>query len=154
MLELLSAYSVTEILVFLVFIAAAIKGVASFFEWAGARVHTTGEIKRRERERRLQERLSSGDRTMNQLKQEQSLILQTLQEIKESISLLTESDKDDIKACITEKHHFFKRQGWIDDYSLDCLERRFAHYQQEGGNSFVHTLMDEIRLLPKQSPQE
>lgn len=154
MLELLSAYSITEILVFLVFIATAIKGVTSFFEWAGARIHTTREIECREKERQLQKRLSLGAETMSQLKQEQSLILQALQEIKESISLLTESDKDDIKAYIIEKHHFFKRQGWIDDYSLDCLERRFAHYQQEGGNSFVHTLMDEIRLLPKQSPQE
>ena len=42
-----------------------------------------------------------------------------------------------------------KRQ--IDDYSLDCLEKRYTHYVEEGGNSFIHDLMEDIRALPKTS---
>ena len=38
----------------------------------------------------------------------------------------------------------------IDDFSLDCIEKRFAHYQDEGGNSFIAALMAEIRALPKE----
>jgi len=34
MLELLAAYSVEEILVFIVMLAVAIKGVVSFIDWA------------------------------------------------------------------------------------------------------------------------
>lgn len=44
--------------------------------------------------------------------------------------------------------------GWIDDYSMECLERRFLIYQHEHGNSFVEGLMDEIRALPKQPPEQ
>ena len=39
-------------------------------------------------------------------------------------------------------------QEWIDDYSLDCIERRYKHYIDEGGNSFIGQLMIEIRKLP------
>lgn len=56
---------------------------------------------------------------------------------------------------VTERHHFFVyEQGWIDDYSMECLERRFLIYQHEHGNSFVEGLMDEIRALPKQPPEQ
>jgi hypothetical protein len=65
--------------------------------------------------------------------------------------MLIDSDKDDIKAFITREHHYFCYQkGWVDDYSLDCVERRYAHYEQEGGNSFVEDLMKDLRKLPKQ----
>ena len=66
-------------------------------------------------------------------------VLNTLQD---SINLLIESDKDDIKQSITKDHHYFCYQlKSIDDYSLDCIEKRFSHYEEEGGNSFVQVLM-------------
>lgn len=68
--------------------------------------------------------------------------------------MLIDSDKDDIKSYITREHHYFCYQvGWIDDFSLDCLERRYQHYEDEGGNSFIAGFMNELRTLPKQPPQ-
>ena len=68
------------------------------------------------------------------------------------MSILLASDKDDIKSWITEKHHYFcYEKKVIDDYSLDCIEKRYQHYVDEGGNSYVATLMREIRALPKVS---
>ena len=80
--------------------------------------------------------------------------------MKDSIDILTTqvhnlilSDRDDIKAFITRQHHYFVYQkGWIDDYSLDCIQRRYSHYIEEGGNSFIEGLMREIRKLPKKHP--
>lgn len=77
-----------------------------------------------------------------------------VQTVKQSIELLIESDKNDIKAWITEKHHYFMRQGWIDDYSLDCIERRFKCYRREGGNSYVEELVNEIRKLQHFPPDK
>ena len=63
---------------------------------------------------------------------------------------LTESDKDDIKAFITREYHYFVEQiGWIDDYSMDCLEKRYAHYVAYRGNTFVGELMKALRALPR-----
>ena len=68
--------------------------------------------------------------------------------------MLIDSDKDAIKSYITQKHHFFcYEQGWIDDFSLDCIERRYQHYKEEGGNTFIDGFMGQLRQLPKGSPQ-
>ena len=67
--------------------------------------------------------------------------------------MLIESDRDDIKSFITREHHRFCYQvGWIDDFSLDCIEKRYKHYKNEGGNTFIDGFMEELRALPKSSP--
>ena len=71
------------------------------------------------------------------------------------VVVFIESDKDDIKSWITEKHHFYcYERKWIDDYSMDCIEKRYGHYKDEGGNSFIEELMNELRSLPKTPPQQ
>lgn len=75
-----------------------------------------------------------------------------LTEIYKLVHILIESDKDDIKAWITQQHHYFCYQlGHIDDFSLDCIEKRYDHYKEENGNSFVSDLMNDIRALPRVS---
>ena len=35
---------------------------------------------------------------------------------------------------------------------MECIEKRFAIYEKEHGNSFVKGLMYELRALPKRPP--
>lgn len=72
--------------------------------------------------------------------------------VAKDVDLLIQSDKDDIKGWIVERHHHFMKQGWVDTFSLDVLEKRYKHYKKEGGNSFITDLMNEIRALPKTPP--
>lgn len=74
--------------------------------------------------------------------------------IKQSVDLLVESDKDDIRAWITDKYHHFMELGYIDDFTLDCMERRFKSYKQEGGNTYVDGMMEAIRQLPRKNQHE
>ena len=92
---------------------------------------------------------------VDELKEAKEDTNNSVDKINDSIAMLIESDKESIKAYVTERHHFFVYEhGWIDDYSMECLERRFLIYQHEHGNSFVEGLMDEIRALPKQPPEQ
>ena len=56
---------------------------------------------------------------------------------------------------MVEKHHFFVyKQGWIDDYGLDCLKRQYRHYQQEGSKqkmNYVLFLENSIKNRVKRS---
>lgn len=70
--------------------------------------------------------------------------------IKENVDLLLESDKNDIKAWITERYHYFMARGVIDDFSLDCIERRFQCYERSGGNSYVAGMVERLRELPRE----
>ena len=107
---------------------------------------------------RIFNEIHKGDSTrkefFDKIFEQQKEIFAKMNELTDNINMLIKSDKDDIKAHITEKHHYFCYiQHWIDDYSLDCLERRYDHYVDEGGNSYIESLMKEIRKLPKQPMQ-
>ena len=66
---------------------------------------------------------------------------------------LTESDMHDIKAWIVVQYHkYFVEQGWIDNYSAETIERRYEDYTQEGGNSYISVLIDRLRTLPMDPP--
>lgn len=153
MLTLLQNYSLSDIFIFTVFLALAIKSLISFFDWFQEyfkRVFNKEYTKINEKES-LEKRLRQGDETMAMLKESQKITDQMLQHLSKKIDILIDSDKDHIKSYITKEHHYFCYQvGWIDDFSLDCLEKRYQHYANEGGNSFIEGFMEELRALPKQ----
>ena len=142
MLDLLKQYSLQDIIIFIVILALAIKGCISFVDWAKQRISKA--VVHSQIPRQLKNDIEDHSQQIEDLKE-------NISEIKNLINLLIESDKDAIKAFITRQHHYFVYQkGWVDDYSLNCVEERYNHYKDQGGNSFITTLMTELRNLPKQ----
>ena len=148
MAELITNYSWSEIVLFVIAFAAAIKGVVTFWDWGKDRLRKVYD--KEDKIEEIKSLIVENKKQMNEFSNIQAQTINEIQHLKENITNLTASDKDDIKAWITEKHHFYcYQQKYIDDYTLDCLEKRFSHYEVEGGNSFVHNLMEELRALPK-----
>ena len=135
------AAMVSDILIFIIILALAIKELSNYIDWAkGKRKQCfTEEINKKTKLEQFEDLVKRQNQTDNDIK-----------EIKQSLQMLIQSDRDDIKAWITEKHHYFcYERKCIDDYSLDCIEKRYAHYTREGGNSFVEDLMLDLRELKK-----
>lgn len=156
MLELLQHYSIPEIFLFIILLALAFKSTISFFEWLDERIKKIFNIKlgKISEKEKINKRIEDGENFMTQLRKHQKHNDEALQNLSKKIDTLVESDRDDIKAYITKEHHkFCYDKGWIDDFSLDCLEKRFKHYADEGGNSFICNFMQELRALPKRPPQ-
>lgn len=154
MKDLLQNFSIEQILLFVVCLAIAMRGVSSWFDWLKDKEDKI--IQKKNRKNALQESVNNLIKTQENMKYDidicQKQMKDMIKEINSSIILLTESDKDDIKAWITEKHHYFCYElGYIDDYSLDCIEKRYCHYKDEGGNTFIDTFMEDIRALPKRN---
>lgn len=152
MKELLETFTVEQIIIFLALLGFSIKEVVSFFDWASTRIN------QKVKKENVHDELKNEIKTLNNdLKAGLKEIYQTVDENKKTqekmqktINLLVESDKDDIKSWIIERHHYFcYEKGYIDDYNLDCMEKRFKHYIDEHGNSFVKDLMEEVRHLPR-----
>lgn len=157
MAEFLQSYSLSEILIFLVMFAVAFKGVVSFFDWGIERLRKVfnKEQQKEDIHNSLREAIDNTNNQIKDLANNQNEMIKELKDIKLNIELLTEADQADIKAWITEKHHHFcYERKWIDDYNLDCIEKRYHYYELEGGNSFVADLMEEIRALPKVDPMK
>ena len=140
MKELFSKYSVDEVVMFVIMLALAIKGFISFMDWANDRLkqHFNKETK-----------VNSVEEQLKQIIESQRALSDKVDGISVQVETLFNSDRDDIKAWITEKHHYFcYKLGYIDDFNLNCIEKRYEHYKEENGNSFVADLMADIRRLP------
>lgn len=148
MLDLLSKYSIGEILIFVIIFSLGIKQAIELKDWFKSKLkkNTDEIISEQERNKIINEKLKQYDKTLLNLNN-------CIENFNKKLTILIDSDKDDIKAYIVEKHHYFcYTQKWIDDYSMDCLERRYAHYVEENGNSYVESLMEQLRALPR-APQ-
>ena len=144
MLDLLKNYSLSDIAIFIVILALAIKGVVDFYDWAKNRIRKPidKENVEKEKEQEIMAKLVAHEEQILSCKE-------CLENINKNMNILIASDKDDIKAWITEKHHYFCYDlGYIDDYNLQCIEARYKHYKEEDGNTFIDGFMTDIRALP------
>ena len=157
MLELLQNFSLKDILIFTIILALAIKGIIDFVDWAKKRIRKgfKKEQLKSNQSAHLDSRLNGYDEKIENLNEKISNLAEQIDYLIENTESLIDSNRDSIKSYITKEHHFFcYEQKWIDDYSLDCLEKRFSHYGKFGGNSFIEDLMRELRDLPKVPPQD
>ena len=70
--------------------------------------------------------------------------------INDDVKILQDSDKDAIKSWIVTLYHKYKKDpSGLDHMEMDLLERRYKHYKDEGGNSYVDDLMVELRNIYK-----
>lgn len=155
--EFLSEYSFAEFLVFALIFILAIKEGINFIDWIKTRFSkATNKVLQEKKEHdKIEEEIEDLNSEKEVFDQEFKDADNRFKKIENSIEMLIESDKEDIKAFITLQHHkFVYEQEWIDDYSMECLEKRFAIYEREHGNSFVLGLMNELRALPKRPPRE
>lgn len=156
MLQLLQSYSLSDILIFIVILALAVKSVITFFDWVKERfqkVFNRQHTELNEREE-LERRLNHGSEIMDRLQTNQQIMEKSLEDLSKKIDMLIESDRDDIKSYITREHHRFCYQlGWIDDFSFDCIQKRYKHYKEEGGNTFIDEFMKELSALPRSNQQ-
>ena len=110
-------------------------------DWARDRVRK--EVHQKEKPNKILEKTERNKQELDEIKKD-------IQSLKLTLQILKNSDKDAIKSFIVKQHHYFcYKLGYIDDYSMDAIEKRYAHYKEYIGNSFVHDLMTELRNLPK-----
>lgn len=181
MIELLEKYSITDILIFLAFIALAVKEFFTFVDWSKKKIKEAGleaTLDEREEEKlneygeRIKankskmsyleksintslEKIAQFEKNIDQYSKENEEITNQLEKLNNNISLLLDSNKDIIKTTLTEKHHYYcYTKRYIDDYSLECCEKLFQHYKEEGGNSFIEHFMEDLRSLPQSASEE
>lgn len=151
-MELFQEYTIEQIIVMLIMLVCCIKGVVDFYEWVKEKLNkfSSEKIKETQEKTQYEEHLLENKESFDILFKQQQELFKKIEKLTDDVDALIKSDKDAIKSFITEKHHFFcYKRKWIDDYSLDCIEKRFEHYIEEGGNSYVESLMADIRELPK-----
>lgn len=165
MIELLSTLTFSEILFYGVLFIIAAKEfltVKDFFKKRNDDKYAEENNEKRQTEKILNAIQNLEKVMLNQEKEDEKLHsdikdLYNLWKNKEDehrkiLQLLIDSDKDAIKSFIVKEHHHFIAQKWIDDFSLDTIEKRYGHYKAEGGNSYIGDLIQDLRALPSFPP--
>lgn len=159
MTSLFAGYSLSQIIIFFITMVLAVKGcweiIDYFKEKYRKKFKKDYDVQKAQED--IEEKFKKLFENHNQIIEKCTNFDNKLDEIQRMINdtnfridELTESDMYDIKYSIVQAyHHFVEEQKWIDDFSLSVLESRFKIYEEEGGNSFIHGLMKEIRVLPK-----
>ena len=156
--ELFTKYTLTQIILFIFVFATSLKGFFTLWDYFYDKIKKRFKEETEEEQDKIDitKQLANISAQIENINAQHTLdrqeLIKKIDETNATISVLLASDKDDIKSWITEKHHYFCYESKCIDYqSLDCIEKRYRHYVDEGGNSYVADLMNEIRALPKVS---
>lgn len=167
MLELISAYTIPQIISFIILAILAVKGAWDLKDYFMGKYNEkfNKDYSIKEKEKELEEHykhckeqhgetLSLYDSLNKKMDAWMDQVGKKLGIFEDHLNLLLESDRNDIKQSIVKDYHYFvEKQGWVDDFSLDTILLRYEDYKKEGGNTYVDTLISEIKALPKTPPQ-
>lgn len=161
MLELLTAFSIQQIIIYAVMLGLAIKGGVDFVYWMREKyqqkfdrdhAQITKQQMLEEHYKKCSDQHEESVKKYNNLENKIDNLTDTLNTkvdiIENQLVLLSSSSKNDIKAWIVETHHKCIQEGYIDDFTKDIVEKRFEDYTKLGGNSYVENLVKELRGLP------
>lgn len=118
------------------------------------------EVQRNQDEITEEQRIEFLEYEVNQLKEDQEKIkndmanyqkndCESFSSLNQKLDKLLQSDLAAHKSWFSRMHEETTKRGWISKYDLESLESRFAIYKDEGGNSFVKDLVEEMRNLPR-----
>lgn len=135
-----------------IMIFLALRGIIEYRNWIKTVTDEAYEKRKKqeERDQRVEKMVADYNKELINISQAIEYIKKSLTKLDSQVDNLTKSDKDDIKAYITNQYHYFvDGKGWIDDYSMDCIEKRYDMYKTYKGNTFIDDLMEQLRALPR-----
>lgn len=160
MINLLNQYSLTEIIIFIFLLFIAVKEAMTLIDFFYTKIKTYSKNEHEEinEKEEILEQIKSLKSDVDFFKTEFKDFRIEYEEMQkrqnERLNLLTNSDMAAIRSAIVQEYHTFMNAGWIDDFSLDALEKRFLYYKEEGGNSYAANLMKNLRALPNIPPEQ
>lgn len=131
-MEIFQQFTIEEIITLLVFLCSSIYGLITALSTLTQKATNYINGKVRDKQEEI----------------EQSLLPSKIDEIERVLSILLESDKCRIRGEIVKQHDYHMREGYIDLYNLDYLQKQANCYFEEGGNSYIHDLMEDLSNLP------
>lgn len=145
--NLLTQYSVPEIFLILVLALVSGKFVLEILDFFYNKIK-----KYILSEEEVPDKLQGLDVKIDKLSEKIDLTMTQSKQTEEALKMVQERLQENTRAAIIDAHHKYVYSfKAIDEMALQSLERRYLYYKAGGGNSFIDTLMEEIRTLPRLS---
>lgn len=142
----------TIIIVLVVCIPALIKFIKNIITFIKdsrkSREELIEEGRQQERaKQQLEDRFENGEARMTALEKEEADAEERICTLEAKVSLLLESDQQAIKTWIKAQHDKWMPKKYIDSYTLELLDKRYAIYVKEKGNSWAEDMVKDLRSL-------
>ena len=139
MSELLKTFDITTIILVVFMTAFAVREVLGLYHYFHNKIY--GRYEKQDNQNDTIENLIT---TLDS-------VLQQVKDIDKKINMLQESDKVAIKSWIVTLYHKYKENPKeLGAMQMDLLERRYEHYKDQGGNSYIDQLMEDLRTIYKE----
>lgn len=150
--DLLSQHSLESIILLVLMVAFSMKGIIDLRNFFAS--HFEQRVKDRtkldEQNKQLAQQVELLMKSQENLTAEVKDLHQRLDTIERTISRIMERNQEQARSWIIDKHHqYCYNEQKITDQELEAIERRYLYYKSEGGNSYIDTLMNDIRALPR-----
>ena len=156
---LLTEYSFPAIIIIIFLLLVAFKFVSDLIEWLYNKAK--GFFKKQTDEEKKEEKLEGYFKDTNDHFEkinkrfddtdEQILEIRKFQEnTAERLKFIEERQQENTRSFLIDAHHkFCYEYKAIDDINLQSVERRYSYYKHAGGDTFIDSLIEDIRELPK-----
>lgn len=154
--ELFSQYSIEVIILIIFMVGLSIKGFSELWDWFKKQFfdNFSKESAQNQRHQEIMENLNDLQlrnsameaRIETQLSQMDQRLTGVELRLEKSTARIQENTKSQL---IDKHHHFCYNVKHISDADLEAIERRYLYYKSDGGDSYIDTLMDDIRSLPR-----
>lgn len=139
MTNLLNTFDIGTIILVLFMAAVAIKQGLELYHYFHNKIY--GIYSEEDRKKDTIEKIQLSMEKMNQ----------QVEKIDKKTTMLQQSDMDAIKSWIVMLYRKYKKApSELDHMEMDLLERRYEHYKQQGGNSYIDEIMEDLRAIYKE----
>lgn len=136
--NLLNTFDLKTIILVLFLVAVGARELIQLYHYFQMRIYGKFETQDNEKE------------TMNNMEKSMQSVLLELKDIDKKLTLLQVSNRDSIKSWILMSYQKYKENNaQLDSMQMDLLERRYQHYKDQGGNSYIDEIMEELRSIYK-----
>ena len=134
--NLLNTFDFKTIMLVLFLVAVGARELIQLYRYFRTRIYGKFEMQDNEKE------------TMNNMEKSMQSVLLELKDIDKKLTLLQVSNRDSIKSWILMSYQKYKENNaQLDSMQMDLLERRYQHYKDQGGNSYIDEIMEELRSI-------
>lgn len=167
MIDLLKNFTPTQILLFVVGFALAIKGAWDLVDYFKEKYNKkfNKDYTQKKKEETLEEHYQ---KCINQHQESvdmytsltdkmdnlTDIINEKFDEVDHKLNILSDSNRNGIKAWLVKTYYESLDEAYVDDFTKDLIEKRFDDYKKLGGNSYIEQLVNKMRSMPTKDEYE
>lgn len=150
--DLFSQYSIEALIIIVIAVAVVAKYVLELIDWFKNKMskHFGTQVDEDRWHEEIMNNLKGLKESSDNIDNRMSQLDKRMSNVELRIAKNTDRLQENARSWLIDKHHYFcYKVKYIDDASLEVIERRYLYYKSDGGNSYIDTLMDDIRNLPR-----